>query len=94
MNPRRAQRVFTVLFGLLLFLTLLGSSLHFHSDGQYHEDCLLCQYSGFLHSMQAESTFILSIHYDSIVPIGPYDLQVPFTVSIQADCIRPPPRLG
>jgi hypothetical protein len=93
MNKYRQNRILILGFALIFICIFISSSLHYHNDGKYHEDCLLCQYSSFLHSIQTESTFALYSNYAFFIKINQNNLQIHFYISIQKFFIRPPPYL-
>ena len=91
MGKLKKYRFLIVGFVFIFICTFICSILHYHNDGQYHKDCPLCQYSNFLHSIQAECAFTFPNNFDTIIKIYQNDEPISFFTSIQDLVIRPPP---
>ena len=93
MKKYRHNRFLILGLALILIYIFISSSLHYHNDGKYHEDCPLCNYSNSLHSMQTECIFTLDNNYQVFIKINQDKLEILTYISIQNFVIRPPPFL-
>ena len=91
MKKYRQNRFLVLGFVLFLIYIFISSSLHFHSDAKYHQDCPLCQYSKVLHSMQTECAFTLYNNFEFLIKINQNIFKIPFLLSTRDYVIRPPP---
>ena len=91
MGKTKLNRLLTVGAIVLVIYVFISSGFHYHPDGKNHNDCLLCQQSGLLHSAQAESPFTLNNNYELVFKITQSNINIPFLISIQDYFIRPPP---
>lgn len=91
MEKNKLNRLFTLGMIFVVVYVFICCTFDYHEDGKAHTDCLLCQHSSFLHSVQTECTFVLNNNYEFVFKIIQSNLKISFLISIQDFFIRPPP---